>query len=148
MADKTKFLDEQGLKVLWEQIKNHQGKALVEELANYTTSTELEEKIAKVIKELPSAIQFKGVVEDPAEIAEPRNGDIIFVGTKEYVYSETITENPEDPENPIATGEWRLFGDESVYATKDELTDYEPEALSAAEILAICSDSNEKEITD
>lgn len=67
----------------------------------------LEEKV----KALSSATHFRGVFEKLEDVTDPQNGDIVIVGTKEYIYVK--------PEGEA--GSWKEFGDEGLYATKAEL---------------------------
>lgn len=119
-----KFLDEEGLKVLWAQIKaqhNQHQTDLVETLADYATIEEMNKAIDEALAETAGALKFIGVVDSLDSVEEPHNGDIALVGSAEYVYVETKSEGEPDEEgNPteVVTGEWRLIGDESAYETK------------------------------
>lgn len=119
-----KFLDEEGLKVLWAQIKAQHNQHLVdlaETLSDYATIEGMNEAINEALAETAGALKFIGVVEDLKDVEEPHNGDIALVGSAEYVYVETKSEGEPDEEgNPteVISGEWHLIGDESAYETK------------------------------
>jgi hypothetical protein len=67
---------------------------------NLATVKAMKAYIEAQVAGLTGAMHFVGVKEElPAEGA---NGDVVIVGTAEYVYSD---------------GEWKLIGDEGVYAT-------------------------------
>lgn len=68
---------------------------------NLATVKAMKAYIEAQVAGLTGAMHFVGVKDElPAEGA---NGDVVIVGTAEYVYSD---------------GEWKLIGDEGVYATK------------------------------
>ena len=75
-------------------------------------TTELSNKIT-------GAMHFKGEVQtlpdatDSGTFSTYISGDVILVGTKEYVYNKGINEN---------TSEWILLGDEGSYAVKGSIT--------------------------
>lgn len=153
----AKFLDESGLRVLWEQIKkqheSHQAD-LVEILSNYATIDALNKAMEDVAEDLAGALNFVGVVDNLDEIENPKNGDIVLQGTAEYIYVEkTVEGEPDEEGNPgesTTTGEWVLIGDEGTYATKAQLEAVEKSivdltknfesigALTEEEIKAIC----------
>lgn len=111
----TKYLDGAGVAILWDQIKKtFEAKVdLVETLKNYPTEEEVTQAIADAVKDLPGALKFKGVVENLEDIAEPALGDVVIIGSAEYVYD---------------GNQWQIFGDKS----------YVPDSLTEEEILAIC----------
>jgi hypothetical protein len=72
---------------------------------NLATVKAIKAYVDDAVKGLAGAMHFVGVKteEEFAAGVTGSNGDVIIVGTAEYVYSD---------------GEWKLIGDEGVYATK------------------------------
>ena len=68
---------------------------------NLATVKAMKAYVEAQVAGLTGAMHFVGVKEELP--AEGSNGDVVIVGTAEYVYSD---------------GEWKLIGDEGVYATK------------------------------
>lgn len=69
---------------------------------NLATSKAIAEYIATEITGLSGAMHFIGVKDSLPAIKDSKNGDVVIVGTAEYVF---------------ADDEWHLYGDEGVYAT-------------------------------
>lgn len=86
---------------------------------------EYEIVVKKDIKGLVGALHFRGVFNSLDEVTDPKNGDVVIVGTKEYVY--VVKEG--EP------AKWVEFGDEAIYATKAEVA-----AIKAALELAIANE--------
>lgn len=58
--------------------------------------------IQSAVAGLAGAMHFRGVVESTAKVTNPKAGDIVIIGVKEYVYDGT---------------NWAELGDESIYLT-------------------------------
>ena len=58
--------------------------------------------IQNAVADLAGAMHFRGVVGSTAEVTDPKAGDIVIIGVKEYVYDGT---------------NWAELGDESIYLT-------------------------------
>ncbi len=69
----------------------------------------LESKISGVT----GAMHFKGVLNELPAVTDYKAGDVIIVGSKEYVLSETGDETK--------VKSWVELGDENIHATKDEV---------------------------
>ena len=57
----------------------------------------------KDIEGISGSMHFVGIVADLSEVTTPKNGDVVLIGTKEYVYNGT---------------EWQELGDEGLYVAK------------------------------
>lgn len=69
---------------------------------NLATSSAIADYVASQITSLSGAMHFEGTFETQPDASGYENGDVILVGTAEYV---------------CYNGAWHLFGDEGVYAT-------------------------------
>ena len=77
--------------------------------------------VRKDIKDLIGVLHFRGVYNSLDEVDDPKNGDVVIVGTKEYVYV-NVSGQPAG---------WKELGDEGIYVTKEE-AQVEHTALSNA----------------
>ena len=68
---------------------------------NLATVKAIKAYVDGAVADIAGAMHFIGVKDELP--AEGKNGDVVIVGTTEYVYSD---------------GEWKIIGDEGVYATK------------------------------
>ena len=66
--------------------------------------------VRKDIKDLIGVLHFRGVFNSLNEVDDPKNGDVVIVGTKEYVYV-NVSGQPAG---------WKELGDEGIYVTKEE----------------------------
>lgn len=69
---------------------------------NLATSKAIAEYVAKEITDLSGAMHFIGVKDKLPAVEDSKNGDVVIIGSAEYVF---------------ADNEWHLYGDEGVYAT-------------------------------
>ena len=82
--------------------------------------------VADAIAGLTGAMHFRGVFASLDAVTDPKNGDIILVGTKEYVYSKPGAE----------TGQWVELGDESQVGKLTTYTGYNTALKTTAQTLA------------
>lgn len=101
-ADVRKILDTFGTAVTFNT------ETAVTNSANLPTSAAIITYIQQEVAGLAGAMHFKGVVNQLPEPADSQNGDVVIVGTAEYVFSGKTAD---------AEGNWVLFGDEGVYLT-------------------------------
>lgn len=80
--------------------------------ANLGTKPDDTNTVWKEIKDIKdnisNGLHFRGVVTNKNNVDNPKSGDLIIIGTQEYVYNGT---------------EWQELGDENTHATKTELTE-------------------------
>ena len=112
-ADVRALLDTYG-----DAVKYNVAASIAADSEDLATSKAIAAFVENKVAGLAGAMHFIGVkAELPAEAA---NGDIVIVGTAEYVYSD---------------GEWVLIGDEGVYATKAGVeADYVKKTVTIANI--------------
>ena len=82
--------------------------------------------VADAIAGLAGAMHFLGVFASTGAVTDPKNGDIILVGTKEYVYSKPGAE----------AGQWVELGDESQVGNLTTYTGYKTALTTTAQTLA------------
>ena len=82
--------------------------------------------VADAIAGLAGAMHFRGVFASLDAVTDPKNGDIIIVGTKEYVYSK-----PGE-----GAGQWVELGDESQVGKLTTYTGYNTALTTTAQTLA------------
>ena len=82
--------------------------------------------VADAIAGLAGAMHFRGVFASLGAVTDPKNGDIILVGTKEYVYSKPGAE----------AGQWVELGDESQVSNLITYTGYKTALKTTAQTLA------------
>ena len=82
--------------------------------------------VATAIAGLTGAMHFRGVFDSTDVVTDPQNGDIILVGTKEYVYSKPGAE----------AGSWVELGDETSVGNLTTYTGYDTALTTSATTLA------------
>lgn len=101
-ADVRKILDTFGTAVTFN------AETVVTNSTNLPTSAAIINYIQQEVAGLAGAMHFKGVLDELPAAADSQNGDVVIVGTAEYVFSGKTAD---------AEGSWVLFGDEGVYLT-------------------------------
>lgn len=76
----------------------------------YPTVKAVQEYVKTKLSDVVSPMNFLGVKASTSAVTVPKNGDVILVGTKEYVYDGTQRN-------------WIELGDEEIYVTKNALKD-------------------------
>lgn len=128
MADVKKFLDQDGLAVLWKLLQEEHEKHKAETVEDISAILEDGGYVKEEdLKDLIDAVRFIGVKDSLEDVEEPKVGDIVIVNGVEYIYSEDAEDQ----------GVWQQFGDENAV--------YEPQALTEEEIRAICVSEEEEE---
>ena len=74
-----------------------------EETARKNADAALQTEINNIKTNIASGLHFCGIVEDLADVADPKSGDIAIVGTVEHIYDGS---------------KWQEFGDADAHATK------------------------------
>ena len=75
---------------------------ITEDGAKIPVESAVHAAIQNAVAGIAGAMHFRGVVENTSEVANPKSGDIVIIGVKEYVYDGTT---------------WHELGDETIYLT-------------------------------
>ena len=75
---------------------------ITEDGAKIPVESAVHAAIQTAVAGLTGAMHFRGVVENTSEVSDPKSGDIVIIGVKEYVYDGKA---------------WKELGDESIYLT-------------------------------
>lgn len=101
-ADLSTMLGGQAVKALGTAAWVDTVTTITEDGAKIPVESAVHAAIQTAVAGLAGAMHFRGVVENTSEVSDPKSGDIVIIGVKEYVYDGKA---------------WKELGDESIYLT-------------------------------